>query len=69
MLGRARFSKSAAVSECLGALTFFVAIYGEYWNARHAIDSHSFSIAEGVVSDFVPMPPGGHSIESFAPLP
>jgi hypothetical protein len=49
----------------LGALTFFVAIYGEYRNARNAIDSRSYSVAEGVVSDFIPMPHGGHSIESF----
>jgi len=50
----------------LGALAFFVAMYGEYRNARNAIDSHSYSVAEGVVSKFVPMPPGGHAVESFA---
>ena len=49
----------------LGALTFFVAMHAEYRNARNAITSHSYSVAEGVVSDFVPMPPGGHAIESF----
>lgn len=49
----------------LGALTFFVAIYGEYRNARNAIVAHSYSVAEGVVSDFIPMPPGGHATESF----
>lgn len=50
----------------LGAVTFFVAMYVEYRSARNAFNSHSYSVAEGVVSDFVPMPPGGHSIESFA---
>lgn len=26
---------------------------------------HSYSVTEGVVSDFIPMPPGGHSTERF----
>ena len=49
----------------LGALTFFIAIYSEYRNARNAFEAHSYSVSEGVVTDFVPMPPGGHSTESF----
>src|SRR6266568_4122484 len=49
----------------LGALTFFIAIYGEYRNALNAFDAHSYSVSEGVVTDFVPMPPGGHSTERF----
>jgi hypothetical protein len=50
----------------LFALGFFASTYSEYRNARKALATHSYSISEGVVSDFVPMPPGGHSTESFA---
>src|SRR5712692_4529954 len=47
------------------ALAFFASTYNEYHNARKAFATHNYSISEGVVSDFVPMPPGGHSTESF----
>ena len=50
----------------LFALAFFASTFNEYRNARKAFATHNYSISEGVVSDFVPMPPGGHSIESFA---
>lgn len=49
----------------LGALGFFTSMYGEYQNADKAIATHSYAVSEGVVSDFIPMPPGGHSTESF----
>lgn len=49
----------------LGALVFFVSTYWDYRSARKAFETHSYSVSEGVVSDFIPMPPGGHSTESF----
>jgi hypothetical protein len=49
----------------LGALVFFVSMYWEYRSARKAFETHSYSVSEGVVRDFIPMPPGGHSTESF----
>ena len=49
----------------LGALGFFTSMYGEYHNAQKAFATHAYSVSEGVVKDFVPMPPGGHATESF----
>ena len=49
----------------LGALGFFASIYGEYHSATNALATHDCAIAEGVVTDFVPMPLGGHATESF----
>ena len=49
----------------LGALVFFASMYGEYRNAQKASTTHSSSVVEGVVTDFIPMPPGGHSTERF----
>jgi hypothetical protein len=49
----------------VGALVFFIGIYAEYHSAMKALATHDYSVAEGVVTDFVPMPPGGHSTESF----
>jgi hypothetical protein len=50
----------------LGSLGFFMSMYGEYRSAQKAFAAHSYSVSEGVVRDFIPMPPGGHSSESFA---
>jgi hypothetical protein len=49
----------------LGGLAFFASMFGEYRDAKGTLESHSYSVAEGEVSDFVPMPPGGHATESF----
>jgi hypothetical protein len=49
----------------LFALGFFASTCSEYRNARKALATHNYSISEGLVSDFVPMPPGGHFTESF----
>ena len=48
------------------AFVFLVSMYVEYYNGRKALATHTYSVAEGEVTDFVPMPPGGHAIESFA---
>lgn len=49
----------------VGALGFFIASYAEYHGATKALSDHDYSTAEGIVTDFVPMPPGGHANESF----
>jgi hypothetical protein len=49
----------------LGALTFFVTAVAEYHAASAVLADRRYSVVEGVVSDFVPMPPGGHALESF----
>ena len=48
-----------------GGLVFIGATWSEYRGARRALRTHNYRAAEGVVRDFVPMPPGGHSAESF----
>jgi hypothetical protein len=49
----------------LGALGFLIAAYSTYHNASRALSDHDYSIAEGIVTDFIPMPAGGHAVESF----
>jgi hypothetical protein len=49
---------------CAG-FAFIGATWFEYRGATQALATHSYRVAEGVVKDFVPMPPGGHSTESF----
>jgi hypothetical protein len=51
------------------AVTFSVLImqgdYRERRFVRNALRNGDFSVVEGTVSDFVPMPPGGHAVERF----
>lgn len=49
----------------LVSLGFFAVGYSEYHSAEEALSHHDYSVVEGVVTDFVPTPPSGHSIESF----
>ena len=49
----------------LGALGFFASMFSQYRAAQKAIEVRAYSVSEGVVHDFIPMPSGGHSIESF----
>jgi hypothetical protein len=49
----------------LGALGFLIGSYGEYRRATRSLSNHDYFTVEGVVSYFVPMPPGGHANESF----
>lgn len=46
-------------------LSFGVSSYLEFSRFERALTKHRCSVVEGVVTDFVPMPPGGHSTESF----
>ena len=39
--------------------------YIEYASIRHALRTGEYQTVEGVVMDFVPMPPNGHAMESF----
>ena len=49
----------------LVSLGFFAVQYSEYHSDEEALSHHDYSVVEGVVTDFVPMPPSEHSIESF----
>jgi hypothetical protein len=42
-----------------------IADIDEYHNLKKSLQTGDFSVAEGTVENFVPMPPGGHSTESF----
>jgi len=48
-----------------GAIVFLAFMYGEYRAANQAMATHGYSVVEGAVTNFVPMPVGGHSLESF----
>jgi hypothetical protein len=47
------------------SLMFFAAKYSEYRVAKRALEQREYVVVEGTVRGFVPMPPGGHSTESF----
>ena len=49
----------------LGALVFLASAVAEYREASKLIADHRCSVIEGEVSNFIPMPPGGHAVESF----
>lgn len=49
----------------LAAFVFLASGYVVYHEARKALATHDYSIVEGTVSNFTPMPPEGHSMESF----
>src|SRR5689334_23176565 len=42
-----------------------VLTYSEYHSLRSAIDSGNARVVQGTVTDFVPMPATGHSMERF----
>jgi hypothetical protein len=50
----------------LWTLVTFVSTYSEYLTAVTALRDGHYGVIEGQISDFVPMPYGGHSMESFA---
>jgi len=64
-LTKGKFFQILGAVGMLAALGFFTSMYGEYRNAQKAFAAHAYSVSEGVVEDFVPMPPGGHATESF----
>src|SRR5262245_53756421 len=50
-----------------GALSIFAILlsYAQFATLKHHLKTGRFKVAEGIVQDFVPMPPGGHATESF----
>jgi hypothetical protein len=46
-------------------VTTFVGTYRSYWVAVDALKTNAARVAEGVVTDFEPMPASGHAMESF----
>jgi hypothetical protein len=49
----------------LWTLVSFAASYGEYVSLRHALEAGRYSVVEGEVTDFNPMPRNGKGYESF----
>jgi hypothetical protein len=49
----------------LWTLGTFVATFKEYLRAHYALDTGEYQVAEGQVTDFIPMPYTGHANESF----
>lgn len=47
------------------SLVLLTGRYAELHQAKKALQTRHYQVAEGTVVNFVPMPPGGHSIESF----
>jgi len=49
----------------MAAAVFFFSMYSQYHSAKKALLARDYSVTEGIVTDFIPMPPGGHATESF----
>lgn len=47
------------------SLVLLVGKYNEHFQSKNALRTGDYQIVEGTVENFVPMPPGGHSTESF----
>jgi hypothetical protein len=48
------------------SLMLLVGHYGEYHQAKKALQAGAYDVVERTVQNFVPMPPDGHSTESFS---
>lgn len=65
------FVNKGLIFEIGGSTGIFAAVVafcvntGEYYVAKKALVTRQCSVTEGVVTEFVPMPDGGHSTESF----
>lgn len=49
----------------LWTIVAFVGTYGQYHSLSRALREGQVEVVEGPVEDFVPMPHGGHAMESF----
>src|SRR5262249_20139155 len=49
----------------LWTLLVFGSTWGSYSELRNAVRSHDYTVVEGQVSGFRPMPYGGHAMERF----
>jgi hypothetical protein len=47
------------------SLVLLIGNYAVYYRAKKALQIRDCQVVEGMVENFIPMPPGGHSIESF----
>ena len=47
------------------SLVFLTGNCAEYYRAKRVLQTRDYDVVEGTVRNFVPMPPGGHSTESF----
>jgi len=47
------------------SLVLLLGHYSEYYRAKKALQTGDYQVIEGTVKNFIPMPPGGHSTESF----
>jgi hypothetical protein len=65
LVSKGAFFQVVGAVGILAALVFFTSIFWQYRNVKKVFADHSYSISEGVVQDFIPMPPSGHSTESF----
>jgi hypothetical protein len=54
----------SAVGFCF-SLVFLAGNSNEYFKAKRALETGDYAVVEGTVRNFVPMPRGGHSTESF----
>lgn len=64
-IAKGAFFQIGGAAVILVAAGFFASMYAEYRGIQRVFAMHSYSVTEGVVSDFIPMPPGGHSTERF----
>ncbi len=47
------------------SLVLLVGNYSRYYRAKKALQAGDYQVIEGTVKNFVPMPSGGHSTETF----
>ena len=64
-IAKGTFFQIGGAAVILVAAGFFASMYAEYRGIRKVFATHSYSVSEGVVTDFIPMPPEGHSTERF----
>jgi hypothetical protein len=47
------------------AISVAIGTQREFRQVKKALETGDYQVSEGIVSNFVPMPPGGHAMESF----
>jgi len=62
---KGKFFLAIAGAVFLLSLVLIAGNAAEYYKAKRALQTGNYKVAEGIVRNFVPMPPGGHSTESF----
>jgi hypothetical protein len=56
-----------AIAACglIFSIVLLLGNWNQYYQATRALRLGDYETVEGIVQDFVPMPPGGHATESF----